>query len=65
VPTRHPVQDRAMPGDGAADVANVVREFELNGYRGPYEIEVFSDDWAARDPSEVADICVKRYDSLA
>ncbi|HYG44017.1 MAG TPA: sugar phosphate isomerase/epimerase family protein [Bordetella sp.] len=65
VPTRHPVTDRAMIGDGAADVAGMVHRLEANGYRGPYEIEIFSTDWWARDPTDVTRICVQRYASLA
>ncbi|MBV7485051.1 sugar phosphate isomerase/epimerase [Bordetella sp. BOR01] len=64
VPTRHPVTDRAMVGDGAADVAGMVRRLEANGYRGPYEVEIFSTDWWARDPTDVTRICVQRCMSL-
>lgn len=64
VPTRHPVTDRAMPGDGAADVAGVVAQLERNGWRGPYEIEIFSTDWWAREPDEVTRICVERFRAL-
>jgi sugar phosphate isomerase/epimerase len=64
VPTRHPVMDRAMPGDGAGDVHRFVRTLETNGYRGPYEIEVFSEEWGARDPAEVARIAAERFDAL-
>lgn len=60
VPTRHPVTDRAMIGDGAADVAGMVRRLEANGYRGPYEVEIFSTDWWERDPADVTRICVQR-----
>lgn len=64
VPTRHPVNDRAMIGDGAADVAALVVRLESNGYRGPYEIELFSDDWWARAPAEVVAVCVERFAAL-
>lgn len=64
VPTRHPVNDRAMIGDGAADVAGMVARLERNGYRGPYEIEIFSDDWWARAPAEVVAVCVERFTAL-
>lgn len=62
VPTRDPVMDRAMPGDGAADISGFIRQLEVSGYNGPYEFEIFSADWAARDPIEVVHICLERYD---
>ncbi|VTU22311.1 hydroxypyruvate isomerase [Variovorax sp. PBS-H4] len=61
VPTRHPVTDRAMVGDGVADIAAMVRQFEANGYTGPYEIEIFSEDWWAVDPAQVVATCIDRY----
>ena len=64
VPTRHPVMDRAMPGDGAGNVAGMVCALEGSGYAGPYEIEIFSDEWAARDPDEIVRTCVERYHAL-
>ena len=64
VPTRHPVQDRAMVGEGAGDVAGLVERLEANGWRGPYEIEIFSADWWARAPDEVLDVCIQRFVEL-
>lgn len=64
VPTRHPVQDRAMVGDGAADVAGLVAEVERQGWRGPYEIEIFSNDWWARPPGDVVEACMRRWHEL-
>lgn len=64
VPTRHPVHDRAMFGDGAANVAALVRRLEGNGYAGPYEAEIFSTDWWSRDPEEVVRVCVERFEAL-
>ncbi|GAB1576769.1 sugar phosphate isomerase/epimerase family protein [Bordetella petrii] len=65
VPTRHPVTDRAMIGDGAADVAGMVRQLEARGYRGPYEIEIFSTEWWDRDPADVTRICAQRFAALS
>jgi sugar phosphate isomerase/epimerase len=64
VPTRHPVQDRAMVGEGAANVAGIVAQLEHNGWRGPYEIEIFSDDWWARPPDETVRACVRAFEAL-
>lgn len=60
VPTRHPVTDRAMMGDGVADLAGLVSHLEKNGYRGPYEVEIFSTDWWERDPDEVVRVAIAR-----
>jgi sugar phosphate isomerase/epimerase len=54
--------DRALPGEGAADVPAILRALEAAGWDGLYDIEIFSDDgtfgaeypdsyWAA-DPRE-------------
>jgi len=64
VPTRHPVNDRAMMGDGAADLPGLVRRLERNRYRGPYEVEIFSTDWWACAPDEVVRIAVDRCRKL-
>lgn len=61
VPTRHPVMDRAMPGDGAADIAPMLGRLHEGGYAGPFEIEVFSEDWAARDPAVTVAECIARF----
>ena len=36
--------DRALPGDGIADVAGILGALDESGYAGWYELEVFSDD---------------------
>ena len=36
--------DRALPGDGVADVASVLDAVERSGWTGFYDLEVFSDD---------------------
>jgi sugar phosphate isomerase/epimerase len=36
--------DRVLPGDGVADLPAVVSALADAGWRGPYELEVFSDD---------------------
>jgi len=36
--------DRALPGDGVADVAGILGAIDGAGYRGWYELEIFSDD---------------------
>jgi sugar phosphate isomerase/epimerase len=36
--------DRALPGEGRADVAGIVAALLRSGYRGWYDLEIFSDD---------------------
>jgi sugar phosphate isomerase/epimerase len=56
--------DRALPGEGIADLPAILRALHEAGWRGAYELEVFSDDgtfgdaypdslWA-EDPADVA-----------
>ena len=54
--------DRALPGDGSADVPRILRALDDAGWRGLYDIEIFSDDgtfgasyedsWWAAPPEE-------------
>jgi sugar phosphate isomerase/epimerase len=36
--------DRALPGDGIADVPRILRALDAAGWNGLYDIEIFSDD---------------------
>jgi sugar phosphate isomerase/epimerase len=45
---------RELPGAGAADVVGLVRALRAAGCTAPMEVEVYSDDLAARDPVDVA-----------
>lgn len=64
------IVDRLPPGEGAADIAAIVRAIEATGYRGWYDIEVVSDDGSLgigaypdsvwrRSPHELARQCVE------
>ncbi len=64
LPTRHPVTDRAMPREGVANVDHIVGQLEANGWRGAYEIEIFSTDWWGRPPEDVLDTCIRRFTEL-
>jgi sugar phosphate isomerase/epimerase len=37
-------QDRLIPGQGAIPLATLLRATHASGYRGPYEVEIFSGD---------------------
>lgn len=60
VPTRHLLRDRGMMGDGIIDLPYIDGLVRATGFNGPVEVEIFSDDWAARDPAFVLDTVVQR-----
>jgi sugar phosphate isomerase/epimerase len=54
--------DRGMPGDGLIDLPAIRRWAEAAGYRGPIEVEIFSQrDWWTRDPDVVVRTILDRY----
>lgn len=60
VPTRN-MRDRAMVGDGVADIAAIRSWLDDVEYDGPIELELFSElDWWQRDPDEVVKIAIER-----
>ena len=60
--TRDMLLDRAMMGDGVADLKAIRRAVEDAGYSGPAEVEIFSSrDWWHKDPGEVLDTMVERF----
>lgn len=62
VPTVDLVWDRGMMGDGVIDIPRIRGWVEDAGYRGFNEVEIFSErNWWQRDPVEVVDTCVERY----
>jgi sugar phosphate isomerase/epimerase len=42
--------DRVLPGDGIADIPRFLAAVEFAGWRGPYDVEIFSDDGTFGDP---------------
>jgi len=62
VPTRDPLNDRGMMGDGVADLRRIRGWFEAAGFHGPQEVEIFSaENWWKRDGDEVLATCVERF----
>lgn len=65
VPTRDPLNDRGMMGDGVIDLKTIRNWFEEAGYHGPQEVEIFSaEDWWKRDGDEVLRTCIERYQTV-
>lgn len=52
--------DRLLPGDGSIPLAELVAAFEAAGYRGLYEIEVWSRDLWKRDHRSLIGECTQR-----
>ncbi|MBY5377281.1 sugar phosphate isomerase/epimerase family protein [Rhizobium leguminosarum] len=62
LPTRSLLTDRAMMGDGCIDLPRLRRLVEEAGYRGPHEVEIFSElDWWKRAPEETLKTCIERF----
>ena len=65
VPTRDPLLDRGMMGEGVIDLRAIRAMVEAAGYHGPQEIEIFSaEDWWKRDGDEVLAMCIERYNTV-
>ena len=65
VPTTDLLLDRGMMGDGVIDLPLIRSWMEGAGYRGPHEVEIFSErNWWKRDPDEVLATCVERHQTV-
>jgi sugar phosphate isomerase/epimerase len=56
--------DRLLPGDGAIPLAEIIAAFEAAGYRGCYEIEVWSRDLWKREHRSLIRECMLRFAHL-
>ncbi|ALN72628.1 sugar phosphate isomerase/epimerase [Aureimonas sp. AU20] len=61
VPTKDPLNDRGMMGDGVIDLKRFRALIEAAGFHGPQEVEIFSHHWGARPLDEVLATCVERF----
>lgn len=57
--------DRHLPGDGHLPIAEIVRAFSQSGYRGFYEVEIWSDELWASDYVRLLDECADRFRRLS
>ena len=64
LPTRDLVNDRGMMGDGVIELRKLRGLVEGSGYRGPVEVEIFSETWWGAPAAEVLDQCVSRYHTV-
>lgn len=62
VPTRDPLLDRGMMGDGVIDLRGIRTWMESAGYEGPCEVEIFSQsNWWQRPAAEVLTTLKERF----
>jgi len=61
VPTRDLLLDRGMMGDGAIDIRMLRAAVEEQGFAGPCEVEIFSEDWWSRPIDDVLATMIERY----
>jgi len=53
--------DRAMIGEGRVPLRTIIGALEASGYRGYYEVEVWSRDLWKQDHVDLIDCCLRRY----
>lgn len=51
-PTRDMLNDRALMGDGCVPIRQIREWVERGGFNGAIEVEIFSDEWWAKDQHE-------------
>jgi sugar phosphate isomerase/epimerase len=61
VPTRNLMTGRGMMGDGVIEIAKLRDAVERQGFAGPCEVEVISDEWWTRPLDEILATVVERY----
>ncbi len=61
VPTRDLLTDRGMMGDGVIDLPRLRAAVEAEGFSGPCEVEIFSEDWWSKPMDDVLRTMVERY----
>jgi sugar phosphate isomerase/epimerase len=61
VPTRDILLDRGMMGDGIIEIAKLRGAVEAQGFCGPCEVEILSDELWARPMDEVLATMIERY----
>ncbi|MBW3096039.1 sugar phosphate isomerase/epimerase family protein [Pseudohoeflea coraliihabitans] len=60
IPTKDVLRDRGMMGDGVIDLPALERAVRQAGYRGPVEVEIFSDYWWSQDSELVMRTAMRR-----
>ncbi|MEM7754780.1 MAG: sugar phosphate isomerase/epimerase family protein [Planctomycetota bacterium] len=61
VDTRHMLTDRGLMGDGVIDIPTIRDHVENAGFKGMTEVEVFSDEYWAKDQPQYLDLIIERF----
>ena len=65
IPTKDPLMDRGMMGDGIIELKKIRNALEDNGYTGSVEVEIFSsNNWWKRPIIETLDTCMDRLKNI-
>ena len=62
-PTRYH-DDRMIPGEGVLPLRDILRKLDQAGYRGPYDVEIFSEEIWRMPSEEVLGKCLLFFDSV-
>jgi sugar phosphate isomerase/epimerase len=60
-PTRDLLNDRGMMGEGCIDIPLIRSWVEKTGFKGPIEVEIFSNEYWAWDQSQLVDYVKRAY----
>lgn len=64
VPTKDILLDRGLMGDGVIDIPKIRKWLEGAGYRGRYEVEIFSNDYWKMDQGEYIELIKQRFEQF-
>ena len=56
--------DRVMPGDGQIDLEAEIKILKEKGYDGTVSLELFNEEWWAKDPAETLRVGLERVSAL-
>jgi sugar phosphate isomerase/epimerase len=56
--------DRVMPGDGQIDLNAEIQILKQKGYDGTVSLELFNEEWWAKDPAETLRVGLERVSAL-
>ena len=56
--------DRVMPGDGQIDLEAEIKILRDKGYDGTVSLELFNEEWWAKDPAETLRVGLERVSAL-
>ena len=58
------LDQRALPGEGVADLKGILSTLYRIGYRGPFSIELFNEEMTTWDPEEFASVAKQKAEEV-